>query len=108
MEFKPNNLHVLWNPEVQFLIHKGSPIIPILSRINPIPRNDIYLRSILWSKIRCADLLKYIFFILILHYYTFMIPPGPSSIENDVHVIEKLLLKIEVSEKFLHSEVKCI
>ena len=29
-------------PEVQCRIHKGSPIIPILSRINPIPRIDTY------------------------------------------------------------------
>ena len=31
------------NPEVQCRIHKGSPIIPILSRINPIPHIDTYL-----------------------------------------------------------------
>ena len=31
------------DPEVQWPIHKGSPIIPILSRINPIPRIDTYL-----------------------------------------------------------------
>ena len=35
-----NQIHGLWNPEVQCHIHKGSPIIPILSRINPIPRID--------------------------------------------------------------------
>ena len=29
-----NRLHSLWNPEVQSLTHKGSPIIPTLSRIN--------------------------------------------------------------------------
>jgi hypothetical protein len=40
-----NYLHGLWNPEVQCRIHKGSPIIPILSRINPFAR--ISLRSIL-------------------------------------------------------------
>ena len=34
-----NSLHGLWNPEV----HKGSPIIPILSRINPISRIDTCL-----------------------------------------------------------------
>ena len=33
------------------------------------------------------------------------IQPRPSSIENDAHGIEKLLLKTQVSEKFLHSEV---
>ena len=30
-------------PAVQFRIHKGSPIIPILSRINSIPRIYIHL-----------------------------------------------------------------
>jgi len=38
-----NQLHGLCNPEVQCRIHKGSPIIPILSRINTIPRIDTYL-----------------------------------------------------------------
>ena len=34
------------------------------------------------------------------------VPPGPSSIENDVHGIEKLPLKTQVSlTSFLHSEV---
>ena len=33
----------LMNPEVQCRIHEGSLIIPILSRINPIPRIDTYL-----------------------------------------------------------------
>ena len=36
------------------------------------------------------------------------VPLGPSSIENDAHGIEKLLLKTQVSEKFLHSEVNLI
>ena len=36
------------------------------------------------------------------HY--FVVPPGPPSIENDAHVIKKLLLRTRVSEKFLHSE----
>ena len=35
-------------------------------------------------------------------------PPGPFSIENDAYGIEKLLLKTQVSEKFLHSEVNLI
>ena len=38
-----NSLHGLWDPEVQCSIHKGSPIIPILSWINPITRIDTYL-----------------------------------------------------------------
>ena len=33
---------------------------------------------------------------------------GTVNIENDTHGIEKLLLKTQVSEKFLHSEVKLL
>ena len=38
----------------------------------------------------------------------FWVPPGLSSIENDAHGNEKLLLKTQVTEKFLHSEVNLI
>ena len=38
-----NLLNGLWKPEAQCRIHKGSPIIPIPSRINPIPRIDTRL-----------------------------------------------------------------
>ena len=34
--------------------------------------------------------------------------PGPSSIENDAYDIENILLKTQVSEKFLRSKVKWI
>ena len=37
------------------------------------------------------------------------VPPGPSSIENDAHGIEKLLLKTQVSlTDFLQSEMKIL
>ena len=36
----------LWNPEVQCSIHKGPPIIPILSQINPILQIDTYFFKI--------------------------------------------------------------
>ena len=39
-----NYLYGLWNPEVQCLIHKTSPIILILSQINPIPHIEEGLR----------------------------------------------------------------
>ena len=35
-------LHGIWNSEVHCRIHNGSPIIAILSRINPIPRIETY------------------------------------------------------------------
>ena len=34
------------DPEVQYCIHKDTPIIPILRRINPIPRIDTYFFKI--------------------------------------------------------------
>ena len=49
--------HNLWNPDIQCRIHKGSPTIPILSQINPIPHIHTYyfkihsiiaLQSTLW------------------------------------------------------------
>ena len=39
-------LRGLWNTEVQCSIHKSSPIIPILSRINSIPYTGIYFFKI--------------------------------------------------------------
>ena len=42
-----NQLHGLWNPEVQCCIHKGSPIIPVLSRINSIPHIITYFFKVL-------------------------------------------------------------
>ena len=38
-----NYLNGLWNAEVQCRIHKGSPLILILSLIDPITRIDTYL-----------------------------------------------------------------
>ena len=37
-----NQRHGLWDPKIQHRIHKGSPVIPILSWINLIPQIDIY------------------------------------------------------------------
>jgi hypothetical protein len=53
-----NKLHGLWNPEVQFRIQKGSPIIPILIWINPIPRIDTYFFFQIHSNIICPSTLK--------------------------------------------------
>ena len=41
-----NILLTPWNPEVECWIHKGSPILPILSRTNTIPRIVNYLIKI--------------------------------------------------------------
>ena len=42
-KYLTNQLHGLWNLEVQYCIHKGSQIIPILSWINPILRIDTFI-----------------------------------------------------------------
>ena len=37
---RTNYIYEVWNPKIQFLIHKDFPIILILSRINPISGID--------------------------------------------------------------------
>ena len=41
-----NKLHVLWSPVIQCNIHKGSPIIPILNRNNPVSHTDTHFFNI--------------------------------------------------------------
>ena len=52
-----NLLYGLWNLEVQCRIHKGPPIIPILSRISLIPHIDTYFFKI-YSDIVLPSMLR--------------------------------------------------
>ena len=64
------------NPEVQYRIHNGTPIIAILSRINHIPRIYIYFFNVL---------------ILILSYLLLSLRKGVSPLGLPFTILKTLL-----------------
>ena len=58
--------HALWNPSVKSRIQKGPPIMPILSRINPVPRFDKHFFNIRYNIVLRLSLPKGLFPVKIL------------------------------------------
>ena len=94
-------------------------IICCINRFTSLSKNLFNLLEILAEAFRCHEHhiqcltvpveLAAMFRFIVVGRALQPVPPGPSSIENDAHGIEKLLLKTQVGlTSFLQSEVKII
>jgi hypothetical protein len=72
--------NILWNPKVHYHVHKGPPLVPVLSQINPIdtiPSHPVSLRSILILSTHLCLGLPSCIHILSLRSFIQWIHPGP-------------------------------